>query len=330
MRIILGIGLACTVLLCACSNDRNRGKYEGYKSAAAAMPAPAPMENSEQEKADSVSYEESTNAVSATAKPAPGAYSAPALDKKLIFTADFKCQVTQVFTTVKQLETLVKNLNGTVQESNMENIVGETKNIYKEDSLRQYHTYSTVATLSLRIPAQHFDSVIHAIPAMVAFIESRTIKESDVSLQYYASKVKSESRKRRLEELKNTKIDKKKALELEEYRDGMEDDKMNADIQNMGLLSDVAYATVTVRFTQPQQVYVRTVLNPESLSDDNFWGNCKKALSDGFEIIRYSVLAVCTMWPLLFFVAAMVIAFRLRKKKRKERLAAQNTEQNPA
>ncbi len=246
---------------------------------------------------------------------------APAAEKKLIRSADFNCRVKNAFAAVKQMENVVKEMGGSIEVSKIENEVTATKEITKNDSIIQSHVYHTVATLVLRIPISRFDTLIHGIPGIVDFIVSRTIKENDVSLQYYGNMVHAEANKQRLAEMNAKWTNSKNAIEIADYKDRKQDEQTNRELDNLNLQGNVSFASVSVKFTQPDQVYTETVFNPESLSQNTFGENCRDAWATSMNIFKGIFLAVVTIWPLLLIVAGFVVGITLYKK-RKRLLAA--------
>ena len=113
---------------------------------------------------------------------------------KIIRTADLQCKVPNVFNATTRLEQLVRSVGGIVQESQLSNRNTEIKTAYyKPDSLKQLQTYTTTSFITLRVPYMYLDSVVNAIPAMANFIDSRTLKQSDVTYQYLANELKNQS-----------------------------------------------------------------------------------------------------------------------------------------
>jgi hypothetical protein len=126
--------LLLTVLLAAC------GSQEGYQNES----APAATE---EVLADSVSFSSDISDIRSASR-------------KVIRTADFRCRVNDVFTASTSLENTVKSVGGIVEESRMNNENNFTQSIYHTaDSLKEIHTYTTTAYLTLRVLVASLDSV---------------------------------------------------------------------------------------------------------------------------------------------------------------------------
>ncbi len=242
--------------------------------------------------------------------------------RKVIHTVDFNCKVENVFVAVNKLENLVKSTGGIVQESHIGNRENDSRVIYyKPDSLRKMVVYTTTATLTLRIPAAVLDSVINVIPSLSCFIDSRTIKQSDVTWKYLANELKNNTG--------NTNTTTKKALalarkskepiEVQKFEDEKEEQKTDRKIENLNLLDDVNYPTLTVVFTQPEQVFVQTIVNASVLTSEPFSSRFKVALSNGWDGIGVCLVGLVNIWPLWLLIIPIIFIIR-RFKHRKQAL----------
>ncbi len=286
-------------MLGSCGNNNQKAKFENARNAAA-------------EAANKPSV---TDGGALAGQAAPTA-NAGAPEQKIIQSADFKCRVKNVFGTVKQLEAMVKNMGGIVQESNLENSIAETKSTYKGDSIYQYNSYNTIATIILRVPSARFDSVVQSIPAMAEFVHSRTVKESDATVQYYSNKLRADARQQRLQEMKNVQGDKKNVADIAAYKDALQDDQTNNLISNMAIDADVAYAVIAVKFTQPQQVFAQAMYNPEQMMASSFGEGFKDALKEGADMIKMFILGMLSIWPLLLATTLVIIMVKRYRRRR--------------
>ncbi|MFI5196815.1 MAG: DUF4349 domain-containing protein [Chitinophagales bacterium] len=234
-------------------------------------------------------------------------------DRKVIHTADFNCKVLNVFNATSKLEQLVKSVGGIVQDSHIENNRSDIHtSYYTADSLRQTHTYTTTATLTLRVPVTYLDSIIQAIPGMTSFIDSRSLKQSDITYKYLANELKNEVGDDKSTSDRAMKLAKKSKdpIEVQEYETNRQEQKINRKMENMQLMDDVTYATVTVVFSQPEQVYIQTIVNPDYFTSPPFTLQCKAALYNGWSLVRAFAVAIINIWPVLLLLIAGWVAFR--------------------
>ena len=279
-------------MLAACSQG---GRPENDKSVSAAT---------ESAKTDSVN-------VSSVAPP----INSP--DRKIIHTADFHCMVKDVFTATTKLEQMVKLFGGIVQESHMDNSGYDTRtSYYTTDSLRETRIYTTTSFLTLRVPAANLDSVVNAIPALTTFIDSRTLRQSDVTYQYLANVLKNHG-DNNLATDRALQLARKshEPIEVEEYEDRKRDQNTSRKIENLNLADNVAYATLTVAFSQPQQVFVQTIVNPQYSAGTPFSVQCQAAVANGSAAVRAFAVFLITIWPLLLLLLIAGIIFRKLRNK---------------
>ncbi len=235
--------------------------------------------------------------------------------RKIIYTADFHCKVADVFKATSRLERLVKSVGGLVQESHMDNTSDEVKtSYYKADSLRQTQTYNTTAMLTLRVPSVYVDSVINSVPGIAAFIDSRTLKQSDVTWMYLSNELKNEVNTANA----SASIPKKSsaALVTREYEDNRQEQIINRKITNLQLTDDVSYATITVALTQPAQVYTQIIVNPEHIRSIPFLLQCEAGIMNGWNFVSALVVGLINIWPIILLTIAGIIVYRKARNKR--------------
>ncbi len=237
--------------------------------------------------------------------------------RKIKRTADFHCKVRNVFSSVTKLEQLVKATGGIVQESQIENSNTEVKtSYYKPDSLKQTHTYTTTALLTLRVPAQHLDSVINSIPELSSFIDSRTLKQNDVTYRFLTNELKNNADQSNATTAMRLAKKSKDALDVQRFDAEKTGQHIDRKIENMQIVDDVNYATLTVAFSQPEQVFMQTIVNPEYITRTPFITRCRAALAAGSEMVGAIIVGLISIWPLLLVIAAILIIYsRVRQRK---------------
>ena len=241
-------------------------------------------------------------------------------ERKIIRTADFNCKVQNVFTAVNGLENLVKSVGGMVQDSHIENSSNEPQTIeYKPDSLKRTQVYTTTARLTLRVPSDCIDSVVQNIPAMVTFIDSRTLSQNDVTAHFLGNQLKNAIGTKVYTPGKGVQLAKntEDLVQLQEYEDNKQAQLVNRKVENMLLLDDVHYATITVALSQPQQVLVQTIINPDYFTRVPFILQFQSALRSGWEGILEVLVAFMSIWPLLILSVIGWKVYRFWLKNRR-------------
>jgi hypothetical protein len=230
--------------------------------------------------------------------------------RKRVKSADTRCRVPSVFTATSKLEHLVTSLGGVVVESTLQNeAVQQYQLPYSSDSIKTIQLYTPTANLTLRVPVEHLDSVDQSLTAIASFIEHRVIKDEDLTLKYLANSLKNEQQEEKA--VKEEKAAQKivpekngKTLDVVEYKDQKEEAVIDRRINNLTILDNVAYSTLTVQLYQPQVTDVQIVLNPAQISHAGFGTELLTAVKSGAEVLRNILLFFVQIWP--FLIAAVL------------------------
>jgi hypothetical protein len=239
--------------------------------------------------------------------------------RKIIRTADIRCRVSNVYDAASKLEDMTRSLDGMVTDSRIENRITNSETIhYKPDSQKIAQTYTGAAHLTLRVPSFYLDTLMKQIPALASFMDTRNLKQEDVTLAYLSNAMKNEAagvaspavvKKKGSNELvantKQTKIDSGKADVVVDRR-----------IDNLQMLDDVNYATLTVELYQPGMADVLVVANPAYATRIPFDVQFAQALSGGWYLFQNLFLVWVRLWPLWVLCAIGYGVYRVSKKRK--------------
>ncbi|ACU60103.1 DUF4349 domain-containing protein [Chitinophaga pinensis] len=294
MRVPLYYMAPVVLLTAACSSGSNHHSYsEAADSAAISM-------NEVAQAADSTGF---TNDISSVNSPS----------RKRIRTADVRCRVSSVFNAVSTLEHAVRSVDGMVSESVMQNESVVIRDIaYSADSLKRIELFTPTANLTLRVPAASLDSVVHTLTGMATFIDYRTLKDEDKTLNYLSNAMKNNKPAPAVVKpaAKGT------TLDVAQYKDQKYETETDRRIQNLAILDDVHYATFTVQLFQPQQADEQIIVNPERVTRAQFGTEFLLAVRSGFESFGALFIFLVSCWPYLILLALGLFIYRktLRKK----------------
>jgi len=245
----------------------------------------------------------------------------PAADRKIIRNVDFHCKVPNVLNAVTLLEKQVKAAGGMIAGSHIDNSSGEMRTIaYKPDSLKQVQVYHTTATMVLRVPAAMLDSVVSLIPTVSGFVETRTLSQQDVTLKYLSNHLlnKPEETHSKVSRGNQQAADSKDVIEIEKNEDARREHTINRYIENLRITDDVAYATLSVQFTQPDQTLVQIIANPDYIMTVPFATRCSVAMQGGLELVSGIIIGLLSIWPLLLIMSiGLFTGFMVVKQRRK-------------
>ncbi|HVI46430.1 MAG TPA: DUF4349 domain-containing protein [Chitinophaga sp.] len=224
--------------------------------------------------------------------------------RKRVRSADVRCRVNNVFQAASQLEHAVTAVNGIVAESNLKNEnVQQHELPYSSDSLKRIMLYTPTASLTLKVPVEHLDAVVHTLTSIAGFIDYRILRDEDLTLKYLSNSLKNDQ----LTPGGNIIPGKKTStLDIEKYSDQKKENAVDRSIANLEILGDVAYSTFTVQLFQPEVADVQIVLNPDHVARAGFGTEILSAVRSGATLLRNIILLLVQIWP---FVIALAIGW---------------------
>lgn len=230
--------------------------------------------------------------------------------RKYIQTADISCNVPDAAASVLKIEQLVKGMYGIVTESKLENRYESSKDVeYKADSLKRITTYEPVAHMTVRVKNEYLDSLMNSVSSMSVFTTHRTLQQTDATFQYLSNAIKNEQDKALPKPTKQTTEDIVKLQEVNEKQ-------VDRRIDNLRLLDNAEYATLTIELVQPKQVNVQVVVDPVYYSRTAFSTELWTACLNGAKIIRGLTIVCVSLWPMWMLGIAIALMYKYSKKKR--------------
>ena len=232
--------------------------------------------------------------------------------RKIIHTADINCEVNDVLKVTMLLESSTKKLQGVVTESTLKNQQLQTTQVpYTADSLREITTYQTSSLLRLRVPVQYRDSLINMLPALVSFVDSRQLLQTDATLDYFADALKTNS---------TTVLTNKAEARASKTKDFISiADRAEKNIDNVvdqyRIDDAVAFSTITINLYQPVQTTSMHIVNAEAALKIPFTTSLSESLRSGFYLLQRLLIGLVALWPLWLLLAMFFAARDYWKKK---------------
>lgn len=241
--------------------------------------------------------------------------------RKVIRKADMNCRVADVPATVAMLEKKITEAGGIIAESRIDNSTVEDKTIaYNIDSLKHIQIVSTTAHMTLRVPAPLVDSVVGIIQSTAGFVASRNMSREDVTLKCLSNQMMNKPEERTATNSRALKLatDTREVLDLQRNEDARKERIVSRHIENLKLMDDVAYATLTVSLSQPDVPVMQIVPDKERMMQVPFATQCRLAMEGGWQLVSGIVLGLLSIWPLLVVLAAgLTIGYSVRRRRRK-------------
>ena len=232
-------------------------------------------------------------------------------------TADIKFKVKNVLDASDQIEDLVKGCGGYISLSNLSSQINYKSSVkFKEDSLADITHYTTVNTITLRIPNKELDSVVRAISKLSVFIDSRKLTADDMKLSLYANSL-SEKRYHYYEKKVENKIQKsrndlKQELKGEEEILAKQTLADNTRLNSYLTIDKINYATLFLDLYQDEQISIEKTaikISPEPFTP-SFGSEMKSAFLNGLNILKNIILIIINSWTLILLLVAGFIAYK--------------------
>ncbi len=216
-----------------------------------------------------------------------GATDAFSVEQKIIKSGTITMQTSDVYKTKMLINKYLKQFNGWVVAENSTTVDGQTN-------------YS----LSVRLPAQHFDQMLDSIAKSCKRIDDKYISAQDVTEEY----IDIEARLKTKKELEARYLDLlKKATKVEEILSiEKEIGTLRADIESIEgryryLKNSVAYSTLQIYYYEPTK---------------NFGNKLLDALKTGWDIILWILLAIVKLWAaIVIAIVGVIIVVKIRRRK---------------
>ena len=235
-------------------------------------------------------------------------------------TADLKFKVKNVLASSDQIEDLVVKKGGYISLSDLSSHINYNTYVkFKKDSTIESTSYTTMNTITLKIPNKQLDKVVREISGYALFIDSRKLRADDVKMTLYAnslSEKRYEHYQSRLE--KKTKKDKEnlnhsiKAEEMLLEKQTLAD---NTRIDSYNLADQVNYSTITLELYQTEQFSQEIKAMPPIIEpySPSFLEQLNAAFLKGVEFLKNCFLFIVGIWGLLFFFIVLFFTFKKMK-----------------
>lgn len=244
-------------------------------------------------------------------------------NRKVIRTADLKFQAKDVIKATYGIEAIVDRNDGFVSSTNLEsNISSQNTTPVSADSSVESTYYTVTNIMTIRVPNTRLDTTLKSIAYWIDFLDSRTIKADDVSLQILSNKLV-QKRNTMLQKRLTKAVDSKgkKLIEMSDVESSVNSTQQQSDeamVSNLSLADQIKYSTVNLDIYQRQQVRKVLVANEKDIKsfEPGFGFRIIQALRTGWEGCEEVILFFLKIWWLVIVgIAAIIIYRRLNRKQ---------------
>ncbi len=240
-------------------------------------------------------------------------------------TANLKCKVNNVLEVSSEIENIVSENGGYIAESNLNSEITYSQTIRtKEDSITEVIRFLMTNNIELRVPKRRLDTVLRKISKMALYIDYRLLKTEDIKLKLYANKLK-EERYQNFAQTSQKQINhsQSKIEKINEVQENVLAKKVLVDetrIETYEMADRANFSKVFVQLYHPETESKRTTILTPILKvyEPPFLNKLFSALSNGFEVIKRSILFIVESWGLIFVILitffAVVKIYNVLKK----------------
>lgn len=251
-------------------------------------------------------YTGSVSSVSVTAIPQSPDVLAQDTAHAFIRKADISFQVKDVKRTTFQLEDIVSAHHGYITLTDLVSHVESKQSVrVSADTMVDLTNYRVENMITMRVPNDELDATLKDMASLMDFLDYRKVTASDVKLQLLSNKL-SEARLMEHKKRVESAIDRqgKKLPQTTDAENELLARQGSADaakIQNMALMDEVSYSTVTLKVYQPQTQRADryAYIDPMKPYEPGFGSKLLTALSQGGQVFGEIMIFILRLWPLV-------------------------------
>lgn len=234
-----------------------------------------------------------------SAKPA-SIYDSPATalakpaNRKFIRSAEMKFRVKDLDETSRVIEKIIKKENGFLIYTHFSNTIENTTvvSVSRDSSIETIY-YTIGNTITFRIPAVGFDSVLQQVAALTDFLDFRTVKAEDVSLQMISVNPATKH------------ADPGNTENSHEWRD-------NTELSGFYLNDQISYSTVNLLIYQRQSLKRTMIANTANIKTyiPGFGTRIMDAFLDGWNRVEELALFIIRFWAIIGLLLVFYFFYR--------------------
>ena len=220
-------------------------------------------------------------------------------DLKIIKSASARYKVKDVKLATRRIKKIAQKYDAYISDLRFDN------NLYKKEN-----------RFTIKIPQEHFDSMMDSIGFIAEFVEYESITTKDVTEEYIDIQTRLKTKrevKARYETIlrKNAKTV-EDILATEERLRVIQEEIESAQGRLKYLTNKVSYSTIqidlyeTVEYKEEPETYSKTFLSKS-----------KEGLSSGWKLVEAFILGMMYIWPLLLIGAILFLLLKYRWLRKK-------------
>jgi len=239
--------------------------------------------------------------------------------RKFIRTAEMKFRVKDVIKATYEIEDITSHFGGFVTYTNLTSTSDPSVTKLSADSSLEVIHYTTINSMTLRVPNTKLDSTLKSIGKLVEYMDYRIIKAEDVALQLLSNQLTDTRIRRHEKRLTDAIVQRGKKLQettdAEENLFNKQEQADNAHIANLTFLDQIQYSTVILSLYQKPVVKREVVANEYNTKayEPGFGKKLLESCQEGWNIFEGLVLFIVRLWGLIILAIVLLIIFKKYK-----------------
>ena len=242
--------------------------------------------------------------------------------RKFIRTADLKFMVRDVVKTTYAIEDITNRLGGFVTGTSLQSIVdSKTNTPVSADSTLETTYYTVENSMTIRVPNTKLDTTLKCIAPLVNFLDSRVIKANDVGIQLLSNELAIKRATKNGQRLTNAIDSKGKKLhesaEVENEVTSRDEEADNARINNLSLMDQVNYSTISLTLYQRQAFKRELLPNVDNIKayEPGLGFRLWESVKTGWDVFESILVFLAKLW--WWYAIVLIGYFAYRKFRTK-------------
>ena len=240
--------------------------------------------------------------------------SALSVQTKLVKTSAIRFKVKNVNHTTENILALTSKMNGMVIHHETASMPERTLDVrISNDSIMRVTAINTTAEMTLKVPSAKLEEFTNELSRMSVYVDNRSMDITNKSLEYLSAQLKLQSRNELINQQKRGKIIIKKPEAVLNLKDDMIDERIN----NLSINDAVKNSVVSLNLYQSNTISKEIIANDDPAAYNlPFFKRTAIALTNGWEMFVYLVIAIVNLWVLILAAAGLWILVKHYKTKK--------------
>lgn len=247
--------------------------------------------------------------------------------RRFIRTVNMRFKAKNTLKSTYAIEEITVRNNGFVANSTIKSDINRVENTDISNDSSLVSTFYTISSsLTLRVPNVLLDTTLKEVAKQIDFLDYRSIKANDVSLDILANNL-AQNRLSKNEERISSAIDKRGGklnettaaeemlLQTQEYADQFK-------INNLLLEDQISFSTINLTIYQDQTVKRELIARIKNIEAYKPGVNIRlvDALDTGGKVLMDFLISLVNIWPVFLTIAIVLIIIGFYRKIRNNRI----------